>query len=1002
MNNTKNTIPTFLNFFRIHRLLSYVVLAMVLPSIAFPAGSLPDGREYGAPKSPVTSPMISSGIGLELPGWQPNPLSTAGAGAPVTGGGKKPLSSEAPKTSSVTTPIRIQGSTAVHQGSRFNVINPIRALGPTVRGVLPAPSEIDNLGSSTDSQGSTPPKAQEDETWDGVEHVTVSMNPMRGLDSNTEQTLDKSIGIRAKFPLVLKAIALEASKNGNPDLGRRLKLAAATLAAKMKAEGEDQKRKDAELRALEDIPMTPGLQKVSAFMEEVFSQKVTRMRTIANWATVLVVGGLCYSLRGIIGYFNDNITAVPNSSISQYFQNEGADVASKIVRAIGIDLMLIIPYYVYRMKVLVDHVASQLSMAPIGSKMKAGSKNDVLLAMGLGITYLVTMGLSVLQGLGPANDTYQANAPFSNTAEYAQNAPVPLGIFMALNYFLVLIKPVEEKIISRMVNKYSGPEVAKKRTEMLEDLAQAKKKVHGMHGHALRNLWARLQPEQVQPERASQLSGIQSLRALFQIVDKKDHTPQTSPLLRVVSEARAKILAKVSRRQVQAPISHRTESQHVSSQKDFKPILKSMGIGLFWLVAMAVSVASAFLSFNKGTTGILNVDQRIKTGKPDLSFYEQIQIGRAQRAMEMEIGLALNFESQTLASIPGLWNTSMAGWDVYNGLSNYTGDFSANDWAPYTQPYVNATDACSYCFSRGSYSINSDYMGNDDPNGNIVTFPPDCPWVITIPGINAFNNYGFNIYTQLFYNEANCYGIANYIQSLYMDIPYSLGPIPNHVLPQSRYFYEWYLSGMTPVPINPNSTAPYTPTPAMEGFAETMGGVNAAASFAVGVFFFNKFFQYLYDSFSKEPTNPMPGKNNRIFNAIEMPLAGAQALFWSADSFFLAWGVLNDASLGVKILVGGAAVATRFTVWFRTFDEAFVAMAGLIQQGWRNVGGRYQKWRNPSYKRPPLPENVIKDRLIRKVDRVMEAIRKMNPGILEEVHGAIRASNPQGPTATIV
>ena len=964
----------FLEFFRINRLLQYIVLCMVFPSIAFPAGALPDGLGRSLAKASVggwqENPLCvlahGGDTGLEFPSWQPNPfLVLAQRGLP-----------EDSRTDFLTTPIRKKPPT---QGNPFNVVNPIRAPGAPVRDALPTEEN-----SSTDS-GSTPPKAPQDKRLSNVEHIAITVNPMGNTDPSLEGALARKIKIRAKFPLILKAAAQKAVNDGNKKLGERLRLAAVKLAAKLKAEGEDETRRTQELQDLEKIPMTPGLKKVYRFMEEVFSQKATRTRMITNWATVLVVGGLCYSLRGIAGYFSDNISAVPNSSLSQYFQNEGEDIANRIALGIRIDWMPLTLYYVYSMKVLVDYVAGQFTMAPTGPKMQMSQKG-ILWAVGQGITYVATVGLAVLQGLGPANDTYQANAPFSNMAQYAQTAPVPLGIFMALNYFVVLIKPVEEKIISWLVNLYSDPDATTMRREDLETLALAKKKVYGMRGHELRDLYARLQPQGGQT-----LGGLQLLKALFQIVDEEDHTPQPSGLMRVVSEA-LEILAQVSRQQVQAPV-HTTESKHVSTQKDFKPILKSMGIGLFWLLAMAVSVASAFLAFKKGSTGILNVDQRIKTGKPDLSFFAETVIGRG-----------LRYQTDTWNSIPGLFNASMTGWDVYNELSNYTGNFSFNGWNPYTDLTVRVTDACSYCFSRADYGTDSAYISSSDPLGYYLTFSDTCPITPPIPSIGSFT-LPIDPEVQLAYTKNNCYDLYNYEKSLY-DNPLSLMPhLDDYVLGPERYFLETYLRGATGdeslvnyyQAIYLNGTASYTPTPAMKGFAETMGGLGAAASFAVGVFFFNKFFQYLQDSFAKDPTVPLPGKSNRLINGIVMPLAAAQALFWSADGFFLTWGILNDSSLTLKILVGGAVVATRFTIWFRTFDEAFGAMAGLIKQGYRNVYGKYHKWRNPAHKRPPISDEDMVDRLIKRISMVEAFYRKVDPQIMKEFRRAINLPAPPTP-----
>jgi hypothetical protein len=1089
----------FLEFFRVNRLLQYVVLAMVIPSIAFPAalsmGGVPPEDPRGAAalagsEQVLTPQFLRAAVGITYSGSgsrsdsspestiasdssqtnRGSPPEVATLAAPPAGGwlsslglsAQTPLSAKLPVampprrtaegvgiglgTVAPLGEVSVSGQNPLLVVSRESrvayhpqpqrTMSTMRRIGnaapfmqhaPTAHKGRTVPTRAVHGQPSSDAPAATPgvvlnplnlgagvgagePMGQakaehEDETWGDDGAVTIAINPMRSVDPSPEEALAKRMEIRAKFPSVLKAIAIEAGNRGNTELARRLRLNAATLAA----DQEDQQRHNKELRDLDKVTMTPGLKAVANFMKEVFSQKVTRTRVIANWATVLVVCGLCYSLRGIIGYFNDSVNSVPNSSLSHYFQNEGADIGNKIVKATVIDLILLIPYYVYRMKVLVEYVAGQITMAPTTPKMQMSQKG-ILWAMGLGITYVATIGLSVLQGLGPANDTYQSNAPFYNTAEYARNAPVPLGIFMALNYFMVLIRPVEEKIIGKLVNLYSDPGTRALRTEDLETLIRIKKKVYGMRGRELRDLYATLQPQG-----GGSLKGLQLLKVLFQIVDRQNHKPQTSVSLgTTVTQVLASLIrggTKGTRQDgAKAPqetpeilpgggieatdASHNTGQsfnrvdhpdrtnpvnqtpaphKKASSPKDFKPILRSVGTGLFWLVAMAVAVASAFLGFKKASTGILNVDQRVKTGQPDLSFYEQTQIQRA-----------LRLEQQAWEVIPTLFSNSMAGWDVYNGLSDYTGNFSANNWRPYSQLNIYTTDACSKCYTCSEYGQSAD--------GYYIKFKDCCPMTPPIPGGITFT-FEINPQTALAYTSENCYGLFGYFEWLYTNLPYSLDPIPNRVLDESRYFYEWFLTNLNPpVSADPNRKAPYTPTPDMERFADTMGGLNAVASFGIGVFFFHKFFQYLRDSFAKDPTVPLPGKSNRLMNGIIMPLAAAQALFWSADGFFLTWGALNDSSLTLKILVGGAVVATRFTVWFRTFDEAFGAMAGLLKQGGRNVYGKYQKWRNPGHKRSPISEEDMVDRLIKRVSVVEEFYRKADPDILKEVRRVISPS----------
>jgi hypothetical protein len=521
----------------------------------------------------------------------------------------------------------------------------------------------------------------------------------------------------------------------------------------------------------------------------------------------------------------------------------------------------------------------------------------------------------------------------------------------------------------------------------------------------------------LQPE-GRDLKGIQQLKAVFGIVEP---TVARVSATNSLSSAASRMLAKVaSKRYVPATLAgtnilmattlgrEGTDGSSVASEsasstlrasdmdtsishgaggdappapkKGFKAVLKQGGITLFWLIAAAVSLGSAYLAFNKGHQGILDLDRRIKTGKPDPTFSDQLVNTRA-----------LRFEADSLAAIPGLLPASMAGWDVYNGLSNYTGDFSANDWVPHTVSFINATDACSFCWSKGIFSIDPNDISNDDPVGDMVTFPPECPWFPAIPG-DVTIKIGFNRYTQVFYNPDNCYGLYDYIQYLYANIPDTLTPLPGHVLPQSRYFYEWYVRGAGALDLIIPNNSTYVPTEDMERVGLTMGGFGGLVAFAIGAFSFKKFFEHMHDSFSKKPVMAMPGKNNRLFNAIEMPIAGVQSIFYSMQNVFLVWGALNGQDDTMKILAATAATITAVTVWFRTFDEAYVAMAGWMQQGLRNIKGKYHKWRGSGIARPPLPVNVMKERMIRKLMILQAALRKMDPKILEEVHKVLMPS----------
>lgn len=626
MNNTRNT--TFLNFFRINRLLSYVVLSMVLPSIAWPAAGHGDGGRYDDSQ---TGRVHGSGVGLELVVSPSRPLSS------------QPGPEQ--RASFASRPSRTQGS-------RFDVLNPLgRRHDTPAAGANPltVTRTTNPLYASRAVVASALPLGDSSASNAGVTMVDMPATPANprnktgpgGDSEDSDHSSDHaSDGSTATPPEKVTLNALHQAAGGSEEP--------------------------------EDKPLTPeelaALKHFNDDMLQRFNMKTT-WRDVAQYVTTfLLTGALGMELWGeyqmtIDRTFNSLLATSPELAKAILY-----DPATRWIKPLFAQYFLInvvvalVPYLPFRLYQFVrtitpgvenvfkrttafikPHCPAQVQayMPTYGPEdLKSFSKPMSWWPQGLGYLF-VLLGAAAI-GMGPAYESYESNAPWASsegakTIFYTNTIPVFIFIFYALDAMLRL-ENLKTKGFNRIFVSRKDP-VATERAELNEDLRNAKQAILEQQSTAL-------------------TATLNKMAALNQQSASRDVTAaegiEQFKILRGLGKARG--------------LSKMRAADEGPKRRSVRSYLRQYGPHA---LAAILSMPIAYLAGRSTYEGIGGTLEYLATGQPGTTLFDQVTINNAIVDVQYQ-------EEQ----IP-LWNAAINNDTiVFNGLGHGGGDWCSQCLGP--------------------------------------------------------------------------------------------------------------------------------------------------------------------------------------------------------------------------------------------------------------------------------------------------------------------------------
>ncbi|MBA4310858.1 MAG: hypothetical protein C0425_11065 [Chlorobiaceae bacterium] len=206
----------------------------------------------------------------------------------------------------------------------------------------------------------------------------------------------------------------------------------------------------------------------------------------------------------------------------------------------------------------------------------------------------------------------------------------------------------------------------------------------------------------------------------------------------------------------------------------------------------------------------------------------------------------------------------------------------------------NGTDWCSSCFDSAKFTI-----GNQAEGGEL--YFENCPGVSFTQGLTA--NPG-----DLEYGEI-CYTWFNFFDHW----------LASHAGIETDDYYA---------PLETNSHL----DPTKYGFANFLAVCGTVASGIFAIKALDESFKRIHDSFSSTPQDILPGKKNKLVNAVVLPLSMIQALNRSAGNAMLAWVLMQEYNVHpvLQWSVVGSSMLTSSMTYFMNFDDAYSQLPGNL------------------------------------------------------------------------
>ena len=981
MNNTS----TLLNFFRINRLLTYVVLAMVLPSIAWPAGLGDDGRDYAAQRPSV----FAGGTGLR----------------PAHHTLKGVLSSQDTRISFASTNSRTQGS-------RFDVLNPLgRNHAPAMVGspltvtryttspldasravvasALPlGDSSISNAGLTQVDMPETPLNLGQKPKASGVSEdsdhsiATPPENKPIAADLHEDDVAPPSCGQRWYNGFVRffwgqsTAAATTPSERdagaANDPTARTLELTA--IAVPM-ASGASQPRDTADSmdgtqvvpnplhqaaggsEEPKDKPLTPeelaALKPFNDYMLQTFNTNTT-WGDVAQYAVAaLLTGALGMELWGEYQMTIDRVFTSLEATSPELVKAILYDPGTRWIKPLFAQYFLInvilalVPYLPFRLYQFVQTVTPgienafkrtvsflrphcpkgvQACLPTHGSEaFQSFAKPIPWWTQGLGL--LVLVGAATV-GMGPAYSSYETNKPYQShegatTIFYTNTIPAFIFIFYTLDAMLRL-QNLKTKAFNRaFVGR--GDSAAKERAELNEDLRNAKQAILEQQSTALSALLGKmtaLNQQGASPD-VTAAEGIDQFK-----------------ILRGLGKARG--LGKT-----------RTASES-PKRRSVRSYLRQYGPHA---LAAILSMPIAYLTGRSTYEGIGGALEYVATGKPGTSLYDQVIINEA----------IVDAEYQA-EQIP-LWDSAITSDTViYNGLGSGGGDW------------------CSQCLGPpewGNYILAWAYPPN--PKATLVNFN-HCPGVITTGDLSCAPA------TDLLYTNDTC-------QNMFYG---------NEAWVQTPNIYMADIDAIDPHLDSTQNITSYTPPPGADVGAGIGAGFAALAQYGMSVLAAKNFFERWINSYRKHPTEILPGKRNAYLTTAQMSWALLQSFVRSAPVLVSGLRIMKNDQIDPALMwmILAAATSTSMATYFPEFDTVYSRIpkwiandvpGGMLRL--YNVGkGKlrkalgWQETRDVTFNlfRKPVGELTFpqRDKLFIDIDKLLLRLAGADPEIIRMLHSS--------------